>query len=322
NALRGLNPLRLVRPTNECNAEHRTRYSENTVENKVKREMGREKGYRVADLTNIMSVSEEEILNNDRIRVYLVEDRIDIYNDIARLMANKLKENNEKGTVTSFILPVGPRGQYPRFARICNTGKISCRNLITINMDEYLDDSDCYISEDHPLSFRGFMKRNLFDLLDDGLKPRPENIYFPDPDNLGEIGRLIEELGGVDICFGGVGINGHIAFNEPMDESLITSEEFKKLKTRILSLSRDTVIMNSLKYGGWVEFIPRRCITIGMAEILASKELRFYMEHNWQWAVLRKAIFLGPTPEFPVTFIKEHKNSSLTISENVLEGCV
>lgn len=57
-------------------------------------------------------------------------------------MANKLKENNQKGIFTSFILPVGPTGQYKRFARICNLEKISCKNLITVNMDEYLDDSD------------------------------------------------------------------------------------------------------------------------------------------------------------------------------------
>lgn len=267
---------------------------------------------------DFFSITEEEILENYKIKVHLVEDRIDIYNDMARLMANKLKENNDKGLLTSFILPVGPRGQYHRFARICNMEKISCKNLITINMDEYLDNDDNHISESHPLSFRGFMKRNLFELLDDNLKVKPENIYFPDPNNTEEIGKLVEELGGVDVCFGGVGINGHIAFNEPMDEGTISDEEFKKLKTRVLSLSRDTVIMNSLKYGGHIELIPRRCITIGMAEILASKELRFYMEHDWQSAVLRKAIFLDPTPAFPATFIKEHKNSSLTVSRNVL----
>jgi len=263
-------------------------------------------------------ISEEEILNNNKIKVYLVEDRIDIYNDIARVMVNKLKENNQKGNITSFILPVGPRGQYKRFARICNTEKVSCKNLITINMDEYLDDYDNYIPENHPLSFRRFMKENLFNQLDNDLRVRPENIYFPDPDNITEIGKLIEELEGVDICFGGVGINGHIAFNEPVDENLITTDGFRKLKIRFLDVSRDTIIVNSLKYGGCIEFIPRRCITIGMAEIFMARELRFYLEHNWQSAVLRKAIFGKPTSTFPATFLKEHKNSSITVSKNAL----
>jgi len=279
--------------------------------------------YSLAKKTNevdFFKISEDEILNNKKIKVYLVESKIDIYNEIARVMANKLKENNKKGISTSFILPVGPRGQYRRFARICNTEKISCRNLITINMDEYLDDNDNLIPEKHPLSFRGFMKENLFHLLDDDLKIKPENIFFPDPNNTSQIEKLISEIGGVDICFGGVGINGHIAFNEPIDEKEISVDEFRRLKTRMLNVSRDTIIICSLKYGGHTEFIPRRCITIGMAEIFMARELKFYLEHDRQLAVLRKAIFGRLTSSFPATFLREHKNSSITVSENVLRG--
>jgi len=125
------------------------------------------------DKVNYFNISEDKILNNDRIKVYVVQNKIDIYNEIARVMANKIKENNQKGILTSFILPVGPRGQYKRFAAI-----------------------------------------------------------------------------------------------------------------------------------------------------LMSKELRFYLEHNWQSAVLRKAIFEKPAPSFPVTFLKGHKNSSITLSENVLRKYV
>ncbi len=215
-----------------------------------------------ANKVNFCEINEDDILGNNKIKVYLVETNVDIYNDIAGVVANKLRENNEKEALTSFILPVGPTGQYRRFARICNIEKISCKNLVTINMDEYLDDNDNFMKEDSPLSFRGFMRKNLFDLLEDSLRIKPENIYFPDPENIKKIEKVIEELGGVDICFGGVGINGHIAFNEPpMDKRLITVDEFRRLKTRVLDVSRDTIIINSLKYGGHTEFIPRRCIT-------------------------------------------------------------
>ena len=274
------------------------------------------------DKVKYFNISEDQVLSNKEIKVYLVEGRIDIYNDIARVMANKLRENNQKGIITSFILPVGSRGQYKRFARICNLERISCKNLITINMDEYLDDSDNLIPESHPLSFRGFMRKNLFDPLDDDLKVKPDNIFFPDPDNTSEIENLIDEIDGADMCFGGIGINGHIAFNEPIDENLITVDEFRRLKTRVLDVSRDTIIINSLRYGGHTEFIPRRCITVGITEIFMSKEIRFYLEHDWQSAVLRKAIFEEPNPSFPVTFLKEHENSSITVSKNVLAGYV
>ena len=268
------------------------------------------------------NISQDQILNNSKIKVNLVENKTDIYNDIARVMVNKLKENNQKEIITSFILPVGPTGQYKRFAKICNEEKISCKNLVIINMDEYLDDNDDLIPENNPLSFRKFMKINLLEQLKGNLKIKPENIYFPDKNNLEEIGRLIEELDGIDICFGGVGINGHIAFNEPIDNNLISADKFAQLKTRVLDISRETIVINSIKYGGHTEFIPKRCVTIGMVEIFMAKELRFYMEHNWQSAVLRRAIFEKATPSFPVTFLKEHKNSSITFSENVLRNYI
>ena len=267
---------------------------------------------------NYLDISENKIFNNNKIKIYLVESNIDIYNDIARLMTNKLIENNQKKTATSFILPVGPKGQYKRFARICNMEGISCKNLITINMDEYLDDNGNLISENHPLSFRSFMRKNLFDLLGNDIKIKSENIYFPDPNSTTEIENLINDIGGADICFGGVGINGHIAFNEPLDKNEIEVYKYRELKTRVVDISKETIVINSLKHGGHIEFIPKRCITIGMNEIFKSKELRFYLEHDWQSAVLRKAIFQEPTSSFPVTFLKEHKNSSITISRNVL----
>ncbi len=65
---------------------------------------------------------------------------------------------------------------------------------------------------------------------------------------------------------------------------------------------------------------PGGVLLIGMAEIFMAKELRFYLEHNWQSAVLRKTIFGKSTPSFPATFLKEHKNSSITVSENAFKN--
>jgi len=136
------------------------------------------------------------------------------------------------------------------------------------------------------------MKENLFKQLNDNLKIKSENIYFPDPNNSVEIEKVIEELDRVNICFSGVGVNG------PVGGNLITTDGFRKLKTRILNASRDTIVINSLKYTGHTKFIPRRCVTIGIAEIFMAKELRFYLKYNWQSSVLRKAIFEKPTPFF------------------------
>lgn len=81
-------------------------------------------------------------------------------------------------------------------------------------MDEYLDDDKKWVPETHPLSFRGFMNRTVYSQIDPELVMPEEQRVFPDPENVEYIPQLIEKLGGVDICFGGIGINGHVAFNE------------------------------------------------------------------------------------------------------------
>ncbi len=250
----------------------------------------------------------------------MLEDKIDIYNNIAWLMVKKLLENNQKGLQTSFILPVGPRGQYRRFAQICNEYSISCRDLITINMDEYLDENNQYISEENIISFRRFMRVEFQDLLKKEIKIKPENMNFPDPDDPGAIGKIIDHLDGVDICFGGVGINGHIAFNEPVGDRNISINEFRSLKTRVVTISKETISINSMRYGGDIDTIPKKCITIGMDEIFKSKELRFYLEDDWKALALYKIIFSEVSSSFPATYLKEHHNSTLVFSKNVLSN--
>ena len=257
-------------------------------------------------------------LLKDRMDIDVLKTRFEIYNDIARLMADTLRKNNESNKTTSFILPVGPRGQYQRFARICNSEHISCRNLITINMDEFLNDDGGYIDQSNPISFRGFMKKNLFDRLKSKLAIRPENIYFPNPNKPEELGLLVEELGGADMCFSGVGINGHIAFNEPLKEMSV--EDFMELGTRKINISRDTIIMTSLKYNGFIDLIPKRCVTIGMKEIAASRKINIYLEHGHQAAALYKILFEKPSTGFPITLITERDNSELFVTEEVISG--
>jgi glucosamine-6-phosphate deaminase len=269
---------------------------------------------------DFLSITEKDILANNEIRILPVDTAEDMYNEMVRLSVNKIKENNSLGKRTSFIFPVGPTGQYRRLARVINMESIDCSGLVTINMDEYLDEKDRYIPPDHPLSFRGFMDKNFFSLIAPELKVRQENIHFPDPREPEKIGELVDSLGGADICFAGIGINGHIAFNESMDESSISDEEFRKLKTRTLELAQSTVYVNgSLFAKGHTEIIPPRCITIGMYEILKSHEIVCCLEYIFQSAVARKMAVMEPTPGFPATFIKEHSNSYIIATKDVLE---
>src|SRR5262249_35530256 len=177
---------------------------------------------------------------------------------------------------------------------------------------------DRWIDRDHPLSFRGFMARKFYDLLHPNLAPRSENRVFPDPHDLDAIGRLIERRGGVDACFGGIGINGHVAFNEPPEPGeLISAEECAALPTRVLDLARETRTINSVTVGGEIAVVPRRAVTVGMREILASRRLRFYCNRPWQRAVVR-CVLHGPiTPACPASFLRTHPDAELNLADDV-----
>src|SRR5699024_11930229 len=101
----------------------------------------------------------------------------------------------------------------------------------------------------------------------------PDNQrVFPDPADPAHIDNVIEELGGVDIAFGGIGITGHLAFNEPQPE--LSCEEFAALPTRVLDIHAETRATNSVgDLGGALECMPKRCVTIGMKQILSAKKI-------------------------------------------------
>lgn len=267
---------------------------------------------------DIMTIPAEKLGDGSSIKVEILPTAEDIANDFARVMANKVRENNAAGRKTCFILPVGPVRQYSRFARLCNVEGISCRGLVTVNMDEYLDADRKALTAEHPMSFKGFMLRELYENLDPPLRPLPENMVYPDPDDLAAVARKIAEVGGVDIAFGGIGITGHIAFNErPEPGERPDPEEFAQSTTRVMAVARETVVVNCIFNGGDLESVPRWCVTIGMKEILEAREIHFYLDWSWQAAVIRRAVHGPATPHFPASFLQRHPNCTITISEEV-----
>ncbi|GAH26735.1 unnamed protein product, partial [marine sediment metagenome] len=93
--------------------------------------------------------------------------------------------------------------------------KICLKDVWIFFMDEYLDWEDRMVPKSHPMSFAGYMNKNLFSLLDSSLGLNPEQVVWPNPYDLDYNDNKIKELGGIDICYGGIGYHGHVAFNEP-----------------------------------------------------------------------------------------------------------
>lgn len=264
---------------------------------------------------------DELVSNNPKLPVVVMEDNAAVFRSMAEEMTEEIKLHNEKGEKTVFICPVGPVGQYPFFVEMVNKERISLKNVWFINMDEYLDDEKKWVPENHPLSFRGFMNREVYGKIDEELLMPEEQRIFPDPENLSYIPELIEKLGGVDICFGGIGINGHVAFNEA-DPSM-SPEEFLDQKTRVLEITKETRTANAIgDFGGALEDMPHYCVTIGIYEIAHARKIRLGCFRNWHRAVVRRAAYGEATTDFPVSLLTNHPDINLKITEFVaaLEG--
>jgi len=197
-----------------------------------------------------------------------------------------------------------------------NKEKVSLKNVWFFNMDEYITEDGKWIDIDHPLSFRGFMRDHVYTMINPDLVMSESHRIFPDPDDPGYCDRMLSDLGGADMCVGGIGINGHVAFNKA-DESL-TGVIFLKQTTRIRPVSPATIVTGAIgSYHGALEEMPKYCITIGMKQIYTSKVIRLGCFRDWHRGVVRRATFGDPTAAFPVTLLQSHPDTRIMITEYV-----
>lgn len=175
---------------------------------------------------------------------------------------------NRKAAITDtpFVLglPTGstPLGTYQELIRLHKEGKVSFKNVITFNMDEYVG-----LPEDHPQSYHTFMWENFFSHID--INPSNVNILNGNAPDLAkecsDYEKKIAGAGGIDLFLGGVGEDGHIAFNEPFSSM--------NSRTRIKTLTEDTILVNSRFFGGDCSLVPKLALTVGVATILSAGEV-------------------------------------------------
>lgn len=261
--------------------------------------------------------SPDELLTGAKIPLTILESAEAVFAQMAAQMVQIIEENNARGEETLFIVPVGPVGQYPHFIRMVNEQKISLRRVWFINMDEYLDEAGAFIPYDHRLSFRRSMDEKVYDQIDPALVMDLSQRIFPDPDDLGSVSRAIERVGKVDACFGGVGINGHLAFNEPED---VPTAEFITRSTRVRAIACETRAVNSIgDLGGAIEQMPTHCVTVGIEEILKAKKIRLGCFRDWHRGVVRRAVCGDASPLFPVSLLQDHPDATITIPTSVAQ---
>ena len=265
-------------------------------------------------MKDIYHITPEEVSKRALMPFRIAESEEKMYEEMGKIMADCIEKNN--GGRTVIILPVGPIGQYKYLASEINERRLSLKNCWFINMDEYLDENDRVIPKDDPLSFHGIMDRVLYSRIDRELIMPESQRLFPEPGHEKEIDSLIDSFGKVDCCLTGVGINGHIAFNEPaLPDEKITDEEFGKIGTRCLDISRETIVNNGAnKLRGALDIFPRRCISLGMRQLLKAEILKVYLYCPWQWGIMRKALLTEPTRFAPVTYLQKHKNAEVVVT--------
>jgi glucosamine-6-phosphate deaminase len=241
------------------------------------------------------------------------ETEQDLYWKMAIEVIETIAENNKKGEPTVMIVPYGPIGPYSRLVHMINTYRISLKNCVFINMDEYLTEDLQYLDKTDPLSFRGGMDRIFYGLVDEELLMPEEQRIFPEPGNEGYIWELIQKFGKLDMCWGGVGITGHIAFNEPPEPGEVcTDEEFLERPTRVLPLARETKTINAfMNCGADLDGIPDLCITVGMKEINFARKIRMCMPRDWNAAMLRKALHGPVSCKVPVSLFQNHPDAKI-----------
>lgn len=262
--------------------------------------------------------SREQLLNSPKIPLEVGENNEDVFRVMANEMVDEIQRKAALGSTCVFICPVGPVGQYPFFVERVNRENISLKHCWFINMDEYLDDEKRWVPMDHPLSFRGFMDRAVYSQIRPELNVPEGQRVFPDPQHPTYIPDLIERLGGVDICFGGIGLNGHLAFNEAAPSK--SPEEFIALKTRVLPISPETRASNAIgDFGGALEDMPNYCVTIGFHEIYHARKIRLGVFRNWHRGVVRRAAYGEPSTAFPVSLLQGHKDVLIYMTRMVAE---
>ena len=263
-------------------------------------------------------ISAQELGKGARIPILKLGDSGEVCYELAMEMVREIQKNNAAGRRTVFICPVGPVGQYPIFVRLVNQQGISLKNCWFINMDEYLQDDGTWLPQEDRLSFRGFMQRTVYSQIQPVLLMPDEQRVFPDPKAPEKVQQLIERLGGVDIAFGGIGINGHLAFNEAQDG--MTPQEFARLHTRVLEISRETRTANAIgDLNGAIDAMPRLCITIGMAEILGARKVRLGVFRDWHRSVIRQAAYGEVSAHFPASLLQTHPDAMIITNANAAQ---
>ena len=225
----------------------------------------------------------------------------------ANYVAAKIKKANptaEKPFVLGLPTGSSPLGMYKNLIELNKQGVISFQNIITFNMDEYVG-----LPKDHPESYHSFMWNNFFSHID--IKPENVNILNGNAEDLEAECTAYEAkmkaAGGVDLFLGGIGPDGHIAFNEP--GSSLSS------RTRVKSLTTDTIIANSRFFDNDVNKVPKTALTVGVGTVLSAKEVMIIVNGHNKALALYHAVEGAITQMWTISALQMHEKGIIVADD-------
>ena len=221
---------------------------------------------------------------------------------------NAAKPTKEKPFVLGLPTGSSPIGMYRALVKAYQEGKVSFKNVLTFNMDEYVG-----LPESHPESYHSFMFTNLFNHID---CPK-ENIHILNgnaPDLEAECAhyeQMIGEAGGIDLFLGGIGPDGHIAFNEP--GSSLSS------RTRQKTLTTDTIIANSRFFDNDINLVPKTALTVGVGTVMAAKEVMILVNGHAKCRALQAAVEGSVNHMWTISALQMHQHGIIVADDAACE---
>lgn len=240
-------------------------------------------------------------------RVIIQPDYRTVSKWAARYVASRI--NAARPTAQKpFVLgcPTGssPLGMYGELIELNKSGVVSFENVVTFNMDEYVG-----LPKEHPESYYSFMWNNFFGHID--IKPENTNILNGNAADLEEECRRYEEkiknYGGIDLFMGGIGPDGHIAFNEP--GSSLSS------RTRCKTLTTDTIIANSRFFGNDINKVPKTALTVGVGTVLDAREVMIIVNGHNKARALRHAIEGSVNHMWTISALQLHERGMIVCDD-------
>ncbi len=199
-----------------------------------------------------------------------------------------------------------PVGTYKRLIQKYQEGALDLSEVCTVNLDEYVG-----LGANEENSYRYFMQKNFFN----GVNIDPANIYIPDgraKDMAAECERydnVLRSIGGIDLQLLGVGVNGHIGFNEPADA-------FTK-RTHCVALAESTIHANQ-RFFAKKEDVPARAVTVGILDIIQAGKVLMIASGREKAKAIAEAFFGPMTPRMPASILQLHKDVTLVADEDAL----